>query len=141
VVYAYVGECVCVCVCNKIISILLCSKTVSCKEVARNPRFKRHRVEVRRGRSIIAVFAKALGNYRLRLYRIIAIVCTNGLFDSSNVLYLNKLHRHIECWYQNILYILFNLLNTYIPLTLYLWRGSRDISDISPRRPGFTKII
>jgi hypothetical protein len=33
------------------------------------------------------------------------------------------------------------LIYTYIPLTLYLRRGSRDMSDILPRRLRFTKII
>jgi hypothetical protein len=32
------------------------------------------------------------------------------------------------------------ILYTNIPLTLYPRRGSRDISDISPRRPHFTKM-
>jgi hypothetical protein len=31
-------------------------------------------------------------------------------------------------------------IHTYIPLTLYPRRGSRDISDSAPRRPRFTKI-
>jgi hypothetical protein len=32
-------------------------------------------------------------------------------------------------------------LPTYIPLTLYPRRGSKDISDIPPRHPDFTKMI
>jgi hypothetical protein len=32
------------------------------------------------------------------------------------------------------------IIHTYIPLTLYPRRGSRDISDILPRHPHFTKI-
>jgi hypothetical protein len=33
------------------------------------------------------------------------------------------------------------MIHTYIPLTLYLRRGSRGISDIRPSHPCFTKII
>jgi hypothetical protein len=31
------------------------------------------------------------------------------------------------------------IINTYIPITLYARRSSRDISDIPPRRPTFYK--
>jgi hypothetical protein len=40
----------------------------------------------------------------------------------------------------NLSFIQFNGLGSYIPLTLYPRGGSRDISDIPPRRPRFTEI-
>jgi hypothetical protein len=68
-----------------------------------------------------------------------------GSYPHSN--YGSKTSNTIMCNTQTrktpILFVyqqIFFKLHTYIPLTLYPQRGSRGISDISPRLPRFTKI-
>jgi hypothetical protein len=61
------------------------------------------------------------------LVKVKRIVSTELL---SNWRFIKNLSKTVKCKYTH----------TYIPLTLYPQRGSRGISDISPRHPLFTKI-